>query len=240
MLALTLTACASNNGATDDFDDDYDDDFDLFGYEEPADPLEPFNRGVFFFNETVDGMILRPIALVYDGIVPGEIQDLVRNFARYIASPVVLANDLLQGDWERAENTTARIFVNSMTLGLGDLVPERHPYHSADFGQTMAIYGVGEGFYLVLPILGPSTVRDGVGMGVDSIIHPLTYVDGTTTFRIGTNAAEGIDLRARNIDTLDELRRDAVDFYARMRSLYFQRRQAHIDKIDDTMAGDGF
>lgn len=227
LLAAMLSACASTNG---EGEDDFDDGADLFGYEEPSDPLEPFNRAVFFFNDTVDGMILRPLAEAYDLVLPSVAKDAVRNFGRHISTPVVLVNDLLQWDLERAETTAARMVINTAVLGLGDIAPERYPYHSADFGQTLAIYGVDDGFYLVLPIFGPSSLRDGFGMGVDTFLHPLTYVDGTTTFRISTSAASGIDLRARNLDTLDELERDSVDFYARLRSLYYQRRQAEIDK----------
>lgn len=224
LLAFTLTACASNP------DDDLDDFNDLFGYEEPSDPLEPANRAIFGFNEALDHLLLRPVAETYRLVLPAPLRDVVRNFVRHVSSPVTLANDVLQGDWERAENTLARMVANSAVLGLGDLVEDKHPYHSSDFGQTLGVYGVGHGPYLVLPVLGPSSARDGVGRLTDVFFNPLIYVDGTTAFNIGTTAAEGVDTRERYIETLDDLREDAVDFYARMRSLYFQQRRAEVEE----------
>jgi phospholipid-binding lipoprotein MlaA len=205
----------------------------LLGYEEPNDPLEVPNRFIFALNETLDTFILKPAAVTYRFWVPGELRDVVRNFTRNLASPVILANDLMQGEWQRAEATLARFLVNSATTaGLGDVVDERHPYHDEDFGQTLAVYGVDDGFYLMLPVLGPSTARDAVGRGVDVFLDPLTYVNGATAFSIGTTVAQGIDLRARNIERIENVKADSVDFYARLRSLYYQRRQAAIDNAD--------
>lgn len=226
-LAALLAGCANTEEPADN-------DEAMLGYEEPSDPLELPNRFVFAFNETLDTFILQPLAVTYDFWLPSEIKNVVRNFTRYVSSPVILANDVMQGEWERAEDTAARLVANSVTAGLGDLVKERHPYHDEDFGQTMAVHGVDDGFYLVLPIVGPSSARDGVGLGVDYFLHPLTYVDGTTTFSLATRAAAGVDLRARNLGTLADIKRDSVDFYARMRSLYYQRRQAAIENRNGT------
>lgn len=232
-VSVALAACAANGEQTEEEE--------LFGYEEPNDPLEAPNRFVFAFNDAVDFAVIKPAASTYRFLLPQEFRDLVRNFARHIGLPVVIANNLLQGQWDRAEDSAARLLVNSVTLGLGDLVPERHPYHREDFGQTLAVWGVDDGFYLVLPILGPSSARDGTGKLVDLFLDPLTYVDGATTFSLATRAAEGVDFRARNIETLEEIRRDSVDFYARMRSLYYQRRRAQIENGDvETPAFPGY
>lgn len=205
----------------------------LLGYEEPNDPLEVPNRFVFAINQTLDTFLLKPAAVTYRFWVPKELRDVVRNFTRNLASPVILANDLMQGEWQRAEDTLARFLVNSATTaGLGDVVDARHPYHDEDFGQTMAVYGVDDGFYLMLPVLGPSTARDAVGRGVDVVLDPLTYVNGATGFSVATTVAQGIDLRARNIERIENVKADSVDFYARLRSLYYQRRQAAIDNAD--------
>lgn len=228
VLALGLTACAAT--------DDPSDEAALLGYEEPNDPLETPNRLMFAFNEAVDFAVIKPAATTYRFWIPREFRDIIRNFVRHLGTPVVLANNMLQGQWDRAEDSLARLLVNSITLGLGDLVPERHPYHSEDFGQTMAVWGADDGFYLVLPILGPSSARDATGKVVDIFFNPVTYVDGTTTFSLSTRAVEGVDLRARNIETLDEIKRDSVDFYARMRSLYYQRRRAQIQNGDVEMS----
>lgn len=210
----------------------------LLGYEEPNDPLEVPNRFVFAINETLDTFILKPLAVTYDFWMPDPLKDVVQNFVRNVSSPVILANDVMQGNWQRAEDTAARFFVNTITTGgLGDLVAERHPYHHEDFGQTLAVYGVGDGFYLVLPIFGPSSARDATGRGVDHFLDPLTYVDGGTEFSIGVAAAGGIDSRARNLELIRDLKRDSVDFYARVRSLYYQRREAAIENRDGAGPG---
>ncbi len=143
---------------------------------------------------------------------------------------MVLANDLLQGELERAETTLVRFFLNSTVglLGLFDVAADwGYPYHDEDFGQTLAVHGVGEGFYLVLPVLGPSNPRDGIGRLVDTFLDPLTYVaqaNDAEEYLIARTVVSGIDLRARNIETLDDLKRDSIDFYARIRSLYRQSR----------------
>src|SRR3546814_429606 len=138
----------------------------------------------------------------------------------------VCSSDLL----ERAEITFTRFFINSTIgmLGLFDIAADSgFPYHAEDFGQTMGTYGAGEGFYLVLPILGPSSLRDGTGRIVDILLDPLTYI-APQEFNLGRAAATGVDFRSRTIDELDSLRADSLDFYARIRSLYRQSRENEI------------
>ncbi|MFQ5467192.1 MAG: MlaA family lipoprotein, partial [Kiloniellaceae bacterium] len=118
-------------------------------------------------------------------------------------------------------------------VGLVDVADDwGYAYHSEDFGQTLGSYGVGEGVYLVLPLFGPSSIRDGIGLGVDIFLDPLTYVateyDLETEF-LSRPLAEGIDKRSRNIETLEDLQRDSIDFYARVRSLYRQSRRNDIE-----------
>ena len=194
------------------------------------DPLEVPNRMFFAFNEALDFVIIRPIAVTYNFIVPKGVRNSVTNFLRNLRSPVVFANDLLQGDLDRAGTTAARFFINSTLglLGIFDFATlEGYEYHDEDFGQTLGTYGVGEGFYLVLPILGPSSLRDGGGRIVDIFLDPLTYLAPTET-GLGLAATSGLDARSRNIETLDELKADSVDFYARIRSLYRQNRTSEI------------
>ena len=198
--------------------------------DEENDPLELFNRFAFSFNLALDTFIFRPGAATYRFLLPVEVRDSVRNALRNLSTPVVLANDLLQGELERAETTLVRFFVNSTVglLGLFDVAADwGYPYHDEDFGQTLAVHGVGEGFYLVLPILGPSNPRDGIGILVDTFLDPLTYVakaNDAEEYLIARTAVAGIDLRSRNIEALDDLKRDSIDFYARIRSLYRQKR----------------
>lgn len=203
------------------------------------DPLEPVNRFVFAINETLDTFLIKPIAVTYAFWTPEGVQHSVTNFVRNLDAPVVLVNDLLQGEWERAETTASRFFINSIA-GFGGLFDvasaSGYPYHEEDFGQTLGSYGVGPGLYVVLPLFGPSNARDAVGLLVDSYTDPWNNwarIEDTQEFIYARGALEGLDLRARNIDTLDEIKRDAIDYYARLRSLYTQRRAEQIRNTSD-------
>lgn len=198
------------------------------------DPLETPNRLIFAVNLAADAIIIRPVAEFYRFAVPAPGRDSVRNFLRNLSSPVILANDLFQGEFERAGTTTTRFFLNS-TIGLAGLLDVAsgmgYEYHDEDFGQTLGAHGVGGGIYLVLPILGPSNLRDAFGTGVDFFLDPVnTWARNTDRngIPIGRTAAEGIDLRARNIETIDELQKTSLDFYAAVRSLYKQTRDSAI------------
>jgi phospholipid-binding lipoprotein MlaA len=204
-------------------------------FEEANDAIEPFNRGVFEVNLTLDRIILKPIATVYRDFLPEFAKDAVFNFFNNLRSPVIFVNDLLQAEGERAGITFARFLINS-TVGLAGFIDVADnalelPYHDEDFGQTLAVWGVDEGFYVMLPVFGPSTVRDAVGLAVDTFFDPFTYLmdfydhEEYGFVRSGTDA---VDERSRNIDTLDELEATSLDFYATIRSLYRQRREDQI------------
>ncbi len=222
-------------------DEDFDDLFpsdDPLAMEEDYDPFETINRFTFAINEALDFILLRPAAEIYRFLLPDLVQDSLRDFTRNLKAPVIWANDLFQGKDEKAATMAGRFLVNT-TLGVGGLFDVADAwwdleYHAEDFGQTMGFYGAGNGPYLVLPLFGPSSVRDGIGRGVDTFMSPWSYVLATTDvgsrteILLGTQAVGGIDLRARNIDNLDELKRDSVDFYARIRSLYLQLRRSQI------------
>jgi len=204
------------------------------------DPLEFVNRFTFAFNDAVDTMLIQPAAATYRVIVPRPVRDGVRNVLRNLNGPVILANDLLQGEWDRAETTFMRFLINSTigVVGIFDVAAEwGYDYHSEDFGQTMGTWGAGEGFYLVLPLLGPSSARDLVGIVVDSYMDPWSYVldyttslsDDTITYiMIARQGTEGLDMRARNIETIESIKGDALDYYARIRTLYRQNRDSEI------------
>ena len=212
------SACASSQSAD--------------GFQTVYDPLEPLNRSIFKVNEAVDFIVIRPISATYRQVVPDPLQEMVTNFLRNLATPVTLLNELLQGDWEGAEVAATRFFLNS-TVGLAGLIdiagyntPEL-AHRSEDFGQTLGVWGVGDGPYLVLPLLGPTNLRDGVGRIVDTASDPLTYVDDETITwtRLGLTA---VDARARSLDALDEIQGSSIDFYAAIRSLYWQNRRSEI------------
>ena len=195
------------------------------------DPLEPMNRAIFAFNNTLDGLILEPAARMYRFVFPQPARDGIANFLDNLRTPVVLANDLMQGEFERAEMTLGRFMLNTV-LGVGGFVdvgamvgmPDRH---TEDFGQTMAVYGVGSGPYLVLPLLGPSNPRDAVGLVADFLVDPVTYL-APLEVRLGRTGADTLGFREENIETIEELRRTSIDFYAATRTLVQQLRANEI------------
>jgi len=197
------------------------------------DPYESFNRKMFALNETMDKNVALPVAKAYVAVVPEPARDGVHNALVNLGSPVTLANDILQGKPQRAVQTLGRVIVNS-SIGLGGFVdvasPMGIPAHDADFGETLALYGVGDGPYLVLPLTGPSNPRDAIGNLVDIAFDPLTYIGMREKgwWTAGRRVTDLIDERSRNIDTLDELRKSSVDLYATLRSLYRQHRDAEI------------
>ena len=202
--------------------------------EEIPDPLEELNRAVFQLNEFLDLIILRPLSEVYRAVFPDPVRDSVRNFLRNLGSPVVFFNDVLQGQGERAQITFGRFLVNT-TLGVGGLFDVAAgmgaPYHGEDFGQTLGVWGFKPGIYLVLPILGPSTTRDAIGRVGDVFMNPLTYVYSANDLEylpLAFGVTGAVDLRARNIELLDQLKRDALDYYILMRSIYLQIRENEI------------
>ena len=247
LLCLTL-AVASPQGLADELEDLEDDPFADYEeeIEDTNDPLEIPNRFIFAMNQTLDVAIFRPIAVLYRDLVPEYMRQRVHLFLRNLHEPVTLANDMLQGDWDRAGTTWDRFLLNSTggVFGFWDVATDLgHPYHKEDFGQTLGVYGAGEGPYLMLPILGPSNVRDASGKVVDIFLDPFFYITRETDkeeWRLYRFAADGLDFRTRNLETLDEIERDALDFYARLRSLYRQKREAEIrndvDALSDEVA----
>jgi phospholipid-binding lipoprotein MlaA len=194
------------------------------------DPLEPMNRAIFSFNQFAEGLLFKPLALLYRDLLPPEVQDAVGGILEILHTPITLANDILQGEPERAAETLGRFFING-TVGLGGIFDVAAEFgmvgHSEDFGQTLAVWGSGEGMYLMLPLLGPSNVRDGIGLGVDAFIDPLTYY-ASFGEQAGRSAARGIDQLSGVVDSLDEIERTSLDFYATLRSLYRQQRDDQI------------
>ena len=224
VLALTLGACASRPTDPDD----------LAHFKEINDPLEPMNRAVFQFNEAADKVVLRPLAIGYRAVIPRGLRAGIRNFLDNLEAPVVLVNDLLQGEGLRARDTLGRFMTNTF-LGLGGLIDIASdagiPYHDEDFGQTLAVWGVAPGPYLVLPLYGPSGVRDAAGVGVDVVIDPVGYYIRDEYGLTGSAVRytlDTVDWRATNLEFIDEMRRSSIDFYAATRSAYRQQRNNEI------------
>ncbi|HVU86647.1 MAG TPA: VacJ family lipoprotein [Pirellulales bacterium] len=197
------------------------------------DPYEPTNRKIFEFNQALDKHVARPVAVFYNHAVPEPFRLGVHNVLENMDKPVVFANDILQGEASRASQTFARAFINT-TIGLGGVIDVASkmgvPDHDEDFGQTLGTWGVGEGPYFVAPLLGPAPPRDLGGRVVDYGFDPFTYIrfDGYKTMGYARAGLGVLDLRARNVETLDQIERDSVDYYATQRSLYRQYRNSEI------------
>lgn len=204
------------------------------------DPLEPMNRAIFKANMAVDRAFIKPVAQGYRAILPQFVRDRFRSFVDNLIEPRIFINDLLQVRLNSAGITFARFLMNT-TVGIGGLFDpaSKHnlPRQTGDFGQTLYMYGVGDGPYLVLPFFGPSNMRDGIGLGVDLFTegraNPLAAAigdDGRTTVNVTLGVIYGIDLRERNIETLDAIESTSIDFYATLRSVSQQHRQAELRK----------
>ncbi len=198
------------------------------------DPLETMNRGIFAFNEFFLQWVLGPISGVYKDFVPDPVRESVGNILHLVAAPIILGNDLLQAEWERAWITTQRTVVNA-TVGVAGTfdVAETFglPRHSEDFGQTLAVWGIGEGFYLVIPFFGPSNPRDGIGKLVDGYVHPLTRWASNTDrdeINYGLFSATDDHEYSEIKDELDQIRKTSIDYYAAIRSMFRQKRAAEI------------
>ncbi len=207
--------------------------------EDMNDPLEGFNRGVFSFNEGFYNVVMRPVSSAYN-FLPSNIRMMIGSFLANLSAPLIFINDVLQGEMERALTTAGRFMINSSFgfAGVADVASSMgFAEHNEDFGQTLAVWGVGEGFYLVLPVLGPSSPRDGIGRFIiDPWIDPVNYrLDETGNdewiyARFGLSAVEKF---AAVKDELDQIKKTSIDYYAAVRSLYRQKRKAEISNGDE-------
>jgi phospholipid-binding lipoprotein MlaA len=214
----------------DDFDDDFDLDFGDEGMQEISDPLEPVNRGILTFNRGLDRLIMDPITVVYRFVTPTVVRRSVERFFANINSTQSLVNDLMQLEWRDAGITTGRLVVNS-TVGVAGLFDPASSIglqkHVSDFGQTLTLAGASSGPYFVLPLFGPSNLRDAVGMGVDSLFHPTFFIlPGADALFF--NGGSGLSRRAQHYDELKALEEGSIDYYAALRSGFMQNRRSEI------------
>ena len=215
---------------------------------EVKDCFESVNRATFKFNQVLDGVIFKPVAKAYR-VLPSPVRAGTSNALDNISNLVTIPNNILQGELGKAGVNTGRFIVNT-TLGIVGIfdVAEKigfPEYEKEDYGQTLGVMGVGEGCYLVLPVLGPSTARDTFGslanmMGGDPWYN-VTTVNDTQYFSDfdywASRAGTGVDFRAKNLDSFENLEKNSIDFYASVRSLYLQDRQqkiANSNKITET------
>ncbi|MDT8345449.1 MAG: VacJ family lipoprotein [Thermohalobaculum sp.] len=226
---LTLAACAST---------DPDAGFAA------QDPFESTNRTIHSFNVGVDRYVLRPVAQGYDTVTPATFQHMIGNGLSHLQLPVDMANHFLQGQTMAGLRTMGRITLNTV-LGMGGLLDPATefglPREETDFGITLGRWGVDQGAFLMIPLIGPSTPRDIGGFVVDLAFSPTTYFgisgsDTLNTLSIPLNVVDRVDTRNRNADLIDELLYESDDSYVTVRSIYLQRRAAQVAGGDVTDA----
>jgi phospholipid-binding lipoprotein MlaA len=208
---LVLSGCASTSA-----------------YHNPQDPLEPLNRSVYRFNDTVDRAVLKPVAKGYNAVMPTGGKIMVRNFFSNLDDFLVTMNDLLQFKLRQAFSDGGRVLINSTVgaFGLVDVASATgYPKHDEDFGQTLGVWGFGSGPYLVLPIFGPSSFRDGIGLYVDGQESRITNLKDMRT-RNQLYLAEGVTTRADLLNQEKMLDQAVLDRYSFIRDAYLMHRQS--------------
>jgi len=210
------------------------------------DCFESLNRATFSLNKGLDKVIFKPIAKGYRSL-PSSIRYGTSNVLVNLSSLITVPNNILQGDFKTAGVNTGRFVVNTTVgiLGIFDVAKNMgfSEYQKEDYGQTLGKWGVGPGCYVVLPVLGPSTVRDTVGsfvnvLGGDPYYNASTHGNNeylTTSLYMKTKIVSGIDFRAKNLESIDNLEKNSMDFYASVRSLYLQDRQQKIKNSNPTI-----
>ena len=198
-----------------------------------TDPWEGFNRAMFSVHEVVDNAVLEPVARGYRAITPRPLRTGVLNFLRNLRGPVILANDVLQGEFGRAGTTVGRFAINTTIGVVGVFDPATSmglERHDEDFGQTLAVWGVPSGPYLFVPLLGPTTIRDGAGRIVDVALDPITWsdFDGIDTFRTARTVTGAVSTREVLLDPIDSIEAQGGDLYVTYRSTFEVAREAAI------------
>ncbi|MXS21560.1 MlaA family lipoprotein [Pseudomonas oryzihabitans] len=217
-LCLLTTACSTTPGTPSDA--------------RANDPWEPLNRKTFAFNEVVDDNLLVPVASTYRDVVPAPLRRVVGNFFGNLADVWSTANHLLQGKPRQGGEMGARVIFNTTlgALGLFDVAtPMQLPRQPEDLGQTLGVWGIGNGPYLVLPLLGPSTVRDGTGVAANTWLASPAQLSDSSSGQLGITALQIVDARTAALDTSSFVTAVALDRYTFIRDAYLQRRQSQID-----------
>ncbi|RFC37440.1 MAG: phospholipid-binding lipoprotein MlaA [Candidatus Nitrotoga sp. LAW] len=228
LISLALSGCAATQGDA------------IQGGKNPHDPLEPFNRRMYKFNDAVDKAILKPVATGYNTTIPEPGKIMVRNFFSNLDDIIVTINDLLQLKFTQAASDGTRVLFNS-TFGILGLinVTDRLEKHNEDFGQTLGYWGVSSGPYIVLPFFGPRTIRDSAGLYVDSYASPIRLISDIPV-RNEMYVTRTVSLRAGLLDQEKILDEAAIDRYTFIRDAYLQQRQSLVydgnpprEKFDD-------
>jgi phospholipid-binding lipoprotein MlaA len=222
---------------SDDFFDD-----ESIPEERYYDPLEPMNRVFFEFNDKLYYWVLNPLNTAYSAVLPEDFRFSIGNFVNNLAAPIRFVNNLLQLKISEAGVVLSRFLINSTlgVYGLGDpawidfgLKPRQE-----DFGQTLGYWGVGEGVYLCLPVIGPSNVRDTVGFTADAFTHPMVYFVDDFWVSGGYYVASRVNLLSLNPDVYEDLKKYSLDPYVSMRQVYLDYRRKKIDDTDPQYRSD--
>jgi phospholipid-binding lipoprotein MlaA len=253
VLTVLIAGCASSNNNAkfstnqqntlndpNNIDEAFaDEDFDLLEEEldeqvvEVDDPFEPLNRLMFGVNDTLYFWIVKPVVGTYKAVVPEPARTGVRNFFHNLTTPVRYVNCLLQGKGDSADTELRRFLINTTVgvLGFGD--PARDQYElepvQEDLGQTLAVHGMDQGFYIVWPFFGPSNVRDSLGMAGDMFLNPVRYVEPTET-SIYISAGKGINEASFHVGEYEDFKAAALEPYIAMREAYIQYRNKKIQE----------
>ncbi len=233
VLCLVISFCSTKTYASSDEDPDLlDDDYESESFEEVIvhDPFEPVNRVFFEFNDKLYFWVLKPVKKGYTAVVHEDIRYCLGNFFYNLASPVRLVNNLLQGKFKEAGLVVSRFFINT-TLGVYgfgdpaqiefDLSPQ-----PADFGQTLGVYGVGEGIYLCWPVLGPSNIRDTTGFVADIFTHPMFYTNINTTESFLYYSSNRINSMSLSPGVYEDVKKYSLDPYIAVRQAYYDYRNS--------------
>ena len=204
------------------------------------DPLEPFNRVIYAVNGVIDGIIVKPLAIAYRLGLPEPVRDSVGNIIRNIKSPITFTNHLLQGEPGRAFTSLGRFVVNTTVgiLGFFDAATELGlPGEETSFSETLGIWGVNSGPYLIVPVIGPSSARGLVGMGGDYFMQPYNYYfngdsqHGDSWVPVAISGVDAVHQRNLVLETVDDVVANSADPYATFRSAYFQNQDYRIKKL---------
>ena len=225
---------------TMDSEDDFEDEFAAKDSKEVSDPLSGYNRVMTSFNDKVFTYALDPLSRGYAYVIPEGIRESVSNVIHNIEFPIRFANNLLQGKFKNSADELGRFVFNS-TIGIAGLFDPASsqlniPAHNEDFGQTLGYYGVASGYHVVLPFLGPSNVRDIIGLTADAYTSPLVYQRGLKDYKIPNNYGQGIGIYAGKIinknslhlGAYESLKKDAIDLYPFLRDIYEEKRISDI------------
>ena len=225
--AISTTGCASLGGT------------DTVNHTEPQDPFESYNRAVYQFNDSFDRAVAKPVAQAYQDVMPNWADKGISNFFSNLDDVLVLANNLLQFKFKQAASDAARIVFNTTVglLGFVDVASDMDlPKHKEDFGQTLGYWGVPSGPYFVLPFLGPSTIRDTAGLGVDyTYFDPVVNHVDHLSDRAGLFLLDFVDTRADYLGASRLLDTAALDPYVYTREAYLQRRRYYVYDGDPPM-----